>query len=336
MVFSHQYKMLKEEDKGEEEGNFAIGLEDGGGNILYLSHAHSDHLRSPKKKKGIIASKESVDLANWKEKYKNSSENIPEIISHKDIKLLNAGHILGSTQLMAETTEGTLVYTGDFKLRDGLTTKGAEVRECDTLIIESTYASPEISFPDYRIVYSEIENWVRKNRESILLFGGYSLGKSQEIIKILNDYCGITPLVHEKVEHFCRIYEKHGIKLNRIPLGTREAEEIMRDSFVAVMPQRTVNRRFAYRLSFAHNKEVLCAVASGQILMRPMSIDKGFVLSDHADFDDILNYIEEADPKQIFCIHGDEERLSKELRKRGRKAMPYSYFDSSQRRLRIL
>ena len=323
MVFSHQYKLLKDED-------FAIGLEHGSGNVLYLSHAHSDHLRSPRKKKGVIASRESVDLANWKERYGS------EVLSHKDITLLNAGHILGSTQLMAETTEGTLVYTGDFKLRSGLTTKRADVKECDTLLIESTYASPNVSFPEYGFVYSEIENWVRKNRDSILLFGGYSLGKSQEIMKILNEYCGITPVVHEKVEHFCRIYEKYGVKLDRLLLGSKESEEIMRDAFVAVMPQRIVNRRFAYRLSFAHNREVLCAAASGQILMRPMSIDKGFILSDHADFHDILNYVEEAHPKQIFCLHGNEERLSKELRKRGHNAMPYSYLASSQRRLRIL
>ncbi|MFA5382940.1 MAG: MBL fold metallo-hydrolase RNA specificity domain-containing protein, partial [Candidatus Micrarchaeia archaeon] len=67
---------------------------------------------------------------------------------------------------------------------------------------------------------------------------------------------------------------------------------------------------------------------------RPMSIDKGFLLSDHADFNDILNYIEQAEPKQIYCAHGNEYLLSKELRKRGYNAMPYSNLDSSQRRLR--
>jgi putative mRNA 3-end processing factor len=65
-----------------------------------------------------------------------------------------------------------------------------------------------------------------------------------------------------------------------------------------------------------------------------MSIDKGFLLSDHADFNDILNYIEQAEPKQIYCAHGNEYLLSKELRKRGYNAMPYSNLDSSQRRLR--
>ncbi|MFA5382803.1 MAG: hypothetical protein WC356_06560, partial [Candidatus Micrarchaeia archaeon] len=285
MVYSHQHSILLDED-------IKIGLENSGGNILYLSHAHSDHLRSPRKKKGVIVSKESFDLANWEERYN------PIRLNPKGITLFNAGHILGSTQLMAETNEGLLVYTGDFKLRDGLTTKGAEIRNCDTLIIESTYAQPGIVFPEYGSVYAEISNWVKRNKHNTLLFGGYSLGKSQEIIKILNDYCGVIPLVDEKVEYFCKIYEKHGIKLNRILLGTREADEVMRDPFVAVMPQRIVNRRFAYKLSYALNREVLCAVASGQFLMRPMSIDKGFLLSDHADFNDILNYIEQAEPKQ--------------------------------------
>ncbi len=323
MVYSHHYTTLVDDE-------IAIGLEKSIGDVLYLSHAHSDHLRSPRKKKGVIVSKESFDLANWGEKYN------PVRLNPKGIKLLNAGHILGSTQLMAETDKGTLVYTGDFKLRDGLTTKKADVKNCDTLIIESTYAQPGISFPECESIYAEMANWIRKNNQSTLLFGGYALGKSQEIIKILNNYCGVTPLVDEKVEHFCKIYEKHGIKLDRILLGTREANEIMRDPFIAVMPQRTVNRRFAYKLSYAHNREVLCAVASGQVLMRPMSIDKGFLLSDHADFNDILNYVEQADPKQIFCAHGDGNVLSKELRKRGYNAMPYSYLDSSQRRLRTL
>ncbi|MCC7552855.1 MBL fold metallo-hydrolase [Candidatus Micrarchaeota archaeon] len=323
MVYSHQYATLL-------DSQMEIGLEQSRGDVLYLSHAHSDHLRSPRKKKGVIVSKESYELANWKEKYD------PIIINPKGIKLLNAGHILGSTQLMADTNEGRLIYTGDFKLRDGLTTKKAEVKECDTLIIESTYAQPGISFPEYESVYYEIYNWVRKNKQSILLFGGYSLGKSQEIIKILNTYCNITPIVDKKVDQYCRIYEKYGIKLDRLLIGTNEANEVMRDSFVAVMPQRIVNRRFAYKLSFAYNREVLCAVASGQILMRPMSVDKGFLLSDHADFNDILTYIEQAKPKQIFCAHGNEYLLSNELRKRGHNAKPYSYLDSSQRLLSTL
>lgn len=323
MVYSHQYSTLL-------DSQIEIGLEQSRGDVLYLSHAHSDHLRSPRNKKGVVVSKESFDLSNWKERYN------PKILNPKGIKLFNAGHILGSTQLMAETNQGLLIYTGDFKLKDGLTTKKAEIKECDILIIESTYAHPEILFPDYESIYYEISNWVKRNDQSTLLFGGYSLGKSQELIKVLNNYCGVIPIVHEKVEHFCKIYEKYGIKLDRVLLGTKEADEIMRDPFVAVMPQRLVNRRFAYKLSYAHNREVLCAVASGQFLMRPMSIDKGFMLSDHADFNDILTYIEQARPKQIFCAHGNETQLSKELRKRGHNAMPYSYLESSQRRLSTL
>ncbi len=294
-------------------GGTKISLDTPSGEMCYVSHAHGDHVSALRLSKPIIASEETLALRAHK-----ASPH-----SHPRVKLMNAGHILGSTQLFAELDGGTFAYTGDFKINDGLTTKGAEVRQCDSLLIESTYGSPEFRFPKREGVFDDMEKWVKSHPEAIRVFGGYSVGKAQEIIKFLNVRCGIAPVVDRKIEQMCAVYEKYGVKLDRIPTGTPEADEVMRSAFVAVMPHQLVNYAFAEKLAEAHNRKVLTALATGWAMKYAYSVHRLFPLSDHADFYDVLEYVVRASPKMIFCCHGDSKGLAAELRKRGFNAQGY-------------
>ncbi|MCX6776421.1 MAG: hypothetical protein NTY73_00380 [Candidatus Micrarchaeota archaeon] len=302
-------------------GGTDIALDGCGRANCFVSHAHSDHVSALRSSgKSILASEETLALAG------HSGD-----ISHfkcdgVKVKLLNSGHILGSKQLRAECNGESFLYTGDFKLHDSLTMKGAEVENCDVLLMESTYGSPEMVFPERDFVYSCMARWVRSNLErgAIVMLGGYSIGKAQELVKLANEYLGIAPVVESNIEKACSVYEKFGTKLDRIPVRTDEAEEIMKHEFLSIVTPPSASRSFCSKLEGIYNRKVVCAVASGWALRFAYSADRAFPLSDHADFNQLIEYAERSSPKRIYCTHGETIRLASELRKRGYDAKELS------------
>jgi len=286
--------------------------------VAFVSHAHSDHisaLKNPHKK--ILASDETVALSNASNSRISSLDGLR-------LSLLPSGHMLGSSQLRVEWDSQSFTYTGDFKLGESLTAKKAEVKETEKLLIEGTFGNPANKFPARGEVYDSISKFISRNYNAghIVLLGGYSLGKAQELVAIANKYCSLKPVVSESIDRACRVYARFGVRLDSAVIGSPEADELMRSNFVAVMPMHTVNFDFATRLSRAHRRSVYSAVATGWASSMKFPVDEAFPLSDHADFPQLLEYIETAKPKEILCCHGNEERLSKELRSRGWNARP--------------
>ena len=285
----------------------SVGLDCSKGDVSFLSHAHGDHTGGLKRKETLISSEETLALGALS----------AQPHSGNGFSLLDAGHILGSRQFFAEADGSSFLYSGDFRLKDGIFGKGAELREADHLVVECTYGSPGFRFPDPFEVYDQISKWVSSNNDSILLMGAYNLGKAQEVIRVLNKYSSITPVVTPEAEHFNKVYEKFGHKLDRAVVGTEEAEEIMRGGFIAVVPTRLARRSFASRLSSAFGRRVLTAAVTGWVLSHRVNADARFPLSDHSDFHDIISYVEAVNPRKIDFVHGEGALLGKELRRRG-------------------
>ena len=286
-----------------------IALDHGDGDISFISHAHSDHLNGVRRKEKVIASDETIELAGLKA----SNHSMPKV------KLTNAGHILGARQIVVEQDGYKSVYTGDICMRPSLTTEPATIEQCDRLIIEATYGDPFYKFPDYYDVCDQIAEWIKQNHEKRnvnVLIGCYELGKAQEMIKLLNDYCGIAPLVNDKMHDFSKVYEKYGIKLDRLLIGSEEAEEAMKKPFVALVPMRNGKRYFARRLAEAFDRETLVCVSTGWAMRYGFNVDKSFPLSDHADHYDLKQYIEESGAKEVEFFCGDGSSLI------GKKANP--------------
>lgn len=281
-----------------------IALDHSDGDISFVSHAHGDHISGVKKKERILASEETIALGSL------SGKNTPI----KGAKLLEAGHILGSKQLFLESDGKSIVYTGDLRIRPSILFKGAETRECDKLIIESTYGDPRFRFPEYFEIYEQISKWVKGNPGCNLLIGGYALGKSQELIKILNSF-GVCPVVDKNIERFNSIYSDFGVHLDRAVVGTDAAEELMKKPFVGVVEMKRAKRYFAKKLEQAFERKTLVAVATGWASHFSYDTDAAFLLSDHADFYDLLGYIEAVNPKEIEFVHGDGAHLKKYLEK---------------------
>lgn len=275
-----------------------IALDRPGGDVSFLSHAHSDHTSGLRRQPRIIASAETLELAGLD----------AELATVQNAKLLDAGHILGSRQLLVDSGGVRTAYTGDISLKPNVFGWKAEIPQCDRLIMEATYGDPSYVFPPHGEVRGMISRWVRGNDSANLLIGCYELGKAQELIRMLNEE-GVAPVITGKAAEFSSVYAKYGVRLDFIAVGTPEAEEALPRRFVALLPMAKAKRRFALRLAQAFGRDTLCAVATGWALHHRFDADAAFPLSDHADFNDLVSFVEQSGARDVEFFCGDGSKV---------------------------
>ncbi len=285
----------------------SLALDDASSELCFVSHAHSDHTAAFLKKRKIIASDETFVLMGREP----SSHSLPSV------KLHPAGHMLGARQLSAETDGSRFVYTGDFALHDSYTARAAPILQCDTLMIDTTYCLPHLRLPNRWQTIDSIRKFVLQNERSIVVFGAYVRGKTQELARLLNAECGMAPIVSAPAAKICSCYEECGLKLDYLAAGTAEAEEAMHSPFVAIMPPSMVDFDFGARLSEAFGRQVKTAVATGWASVSRFPVDAAFPFSDHADFRDTMRYIYESGAKKVICANSGEEEAAQYLRSLG-------------------
>jgi putative mRNA 3-end processing factor len=284
-----------------------------------ISHAHSDHIRNHGV--GVHVTQATAELGNLKginkmEYGKSARWNEFELSAH------DAGHILGSAQFRVYDGKESVVYTGDFKLQESLLFNGGEIVDADTLILESTFGTPEFRFPPREEVYSNMENWVKSNYENgrIVVLGGYRMGKAQELTKLVSESCGITPIVHPSIDNVNWIYESYQTKLGEWVSGeSEEASGMMRDgSFVFITAPHRISHSLLEAMRVQFGRKVVSAVATGWAML-PFTrngADRMFPLSDHADYPQLMEYVEESNPKRVLTHHGYAEELARRIWKK--------------------
>lgn len=268
--------------------------------ISFLSHGHLDHVQVIKKGTTVIATDPTFDLAaKSKKKFVRAK---PSDID-KTIRLHDAGHILGSSQISVDSDGKRVLFTGDIKAGESIFFKGADIPEADMVIMDGTYNHPDYVFPNYFETVRKIGKWITNNDYKIRIIGGYPIGKTQELIKIINDYGYETPVISKNSEAYTKVYVKHGIKLNYVVTGTEEADEIMKKPFVAIVPPRKSNIFFARKLRYAFDRPVVSATVTGWTLKFKYNSDVVFPLSDHSDYNEIWKFIEGTGAKDVrfFC-----------------------------------
>jgi hypothetical protein len=166
-----------------------------------------------------------------------------------------------------------------------------------------------------------MRDFVKMHEDSIVVFGAYTRGKSQELAKFLNEECYIAPIVNAPAAKICAYYEKCGVKLDYIAAGTEEAEEAMKHPFVAIMPSSMVNFQFGASLAEAFGREAKTAVATGWASVSKFPVDAAFPLSDHADFKDTMRYIYESGASKVICANSNCENSAEYLRSIGINAV---------------
>jgi len=211
----------------------------------------------------------------------------------------------------------TLLYTGDFRLRPSWTAEEAEVPKVDGLIMESTYGSPDWRFPSRDELGSrllELVDDIQARRRTPVVMA-YSLGKAQEAVHFLVK-SGRRVVVHPVVAAICEIYVRHGVDLGAYEVASDQstffstAAKDLNGAILVIPPHM---RREIDAVPRAETINL-----SGWALKDDwrMRADHGLPLSDHADFDELLELVERADPKVVWVTHGSA-KFAKELRARG-------------------
>ena len=187
--------------------------------------------------------------------------------------------------------------------------------------MESTYGKPEYVFPSAKQVCQEIAGWVDKTLEAghSVVLGGYALGKAQELVKLLNEHCGLSPLVNDSVASVCSEYNRFGSGLQYVLSSSEEGQRALKHSFVAVLPHHQVQPGLAGELEGFCGRKVLTALATGWAHRSRglYGVDKAFTLSSHADFAGLVQFVQEANPRKVYCNHGFSAEFAAQLRKRG-------------------
>lgn len=271
--------------------------------LAVISHAHSDHLRAHVK---LIATGPTVDMA--KLNYKRVDATVLDYhqkieIGPATVELAPAGHMLGSAQVIVNWEGEKIVYTGDFKLEENLTCGKAEIHRCDVLLIDTTYGRPRYQFPPLSEVREMLLDFVKKTLASGItpLILAYNIGKSQEAMKILGDE-GYEMEVYQKAYNAAQVYIKHGIDLKNIyPLP----EKPTRGRVVVMAPGV-----LRYLSTYGWGRFKTCFLSGWTLDKRYGALGGngyGIPFTDHAGFDDIVRYVEEAKPRRIFTLFGPPE-----------------------------
>jgi len=290
---------------------------------IFITHAHYDHSRgfsfkncekvSTKETKEIVAAY-GKKISDWKPLKISNSIKIDnlEVVSH------NAGHVLGSALYEVITPEVNLVYTGDLQFKDSFTLEGAEPVSCDILIIESTFGLESFRFPDRETLAHEMVHWALKTIRSgkIPTFKADSLGNSQEVTKAFNMYSDLPVTVHWKVGQINEIYRNNGQVLGFFDARSEEASAMTSSGECIFIVPKNVN--------LGQHPELETAFVSGWASWSK-KYKNAFALSDHADFDQLMEFINACKPGAVLTCFGGRfnQIFAKQVEKRlGIEARP--------------
>ena len=284
----------------------------------FVSHAHTDHIA---RHELALATPTTARLYQHRlgkrHRVLEMSFGLPIEFGSLRLTALPAGHCLGSAMLLAEDGEGSLLYTGDFKLDESATAEPAELPHADVLVMESTFGLPKYRLPPRAEVVAQLVEIVRNAlvAEKTPVIHAYPLGKSQEVTKLLTN-AGIPVLQHKAIYEISRIYEACGMSLGDFGLY---AGEPLAGHAVVTLP-RGMNE---FRL--ANLGRTVSIAPSGWAIDAQTKyrwgVDHALPLSDHADYDQLLETVRRVEPREIYCTHGPAEFVD-HLRDLGFNAFP--------------
>jgi putative mRNA 3-end processing factor len=287
-----------------------------------ITHAHADHARPGSR--SYLCARESRALLAARLGPETNIQALaygePLAINSVTLSLHPAGHVLGSAQVRLEMGGRTTVVSGDYKTAPDPTCAPLEPLRCDVFISECTFGLPIFKWPAAKDVFGEIGDWWRSNREqgkTSILFA-YALGKAQRILSALDPSIG--PIVtHGAIERVNRRYREVGIPLPDTTYVGDIEDKNQFDGALVIAPPSADHpawlRRFRNRSR---------AFASGWMRIRGnrrrRSVDRGFVLSDHSDWDGLVGTIEATGAERIGLTHGYSADMSRWLREKGHTA----------------
>lgn len=277
----------------------------------FVTHGHGDHAHTGMEE--YWCARESEPILKWR----LGEQNIHTMaygetrrFGDVTVSLHPAGHILGSAQVRVEHQGEVWVFTGDFKRDLDPTCTPFEVVTCDVFICEATFAFPVYAWPETREEISQILHWRAQCEEQgkAAILYAYGLGKSQRILAELNGLLSQPVLLHGAMTRGVEIYRQAGVALTPTELVLDLPAQTDFSGRLILAPPSAQDSAWTRR--FRHFEQ---ALASGWMQLRGnrrrRNLQRGFVISDHADWQSLVNTIRESGAKRVLATHGNTDAL---------------------------
>ena len=285
-----------------------------------VSHAHLDHLTS-----GGVMTPATRDIMRAR-LGRGEGHCVPygetTSVSGHEVRLLNAGHVLGSAMIQV----GDVLYSGDVNPEGGLTCGSAEPTPCETLILEATYGRSMFRFPPKAEVMEDLLGWVEAaTMEGPVAVGAYEFGKAQEIMALVQR-ARMQVVVTDKIAEISEVFTRHGNPLTFRRFSDLSPEE-RKGAYVFVVPRRMLKAPGSPEVRELKQAGGKTCFVSGWCtiynLKPSLDLDAQFPISDHADYEGLIEFAGACSPKRVYTCHGYNEDLAKGIRDRhGIEAIP--------------
>jgi DNA ligase-1 len=284
----------------------------------FVSHAHFDHLAGHRR---IVTSEGTRRLMAARLPGEREEIVLPfgkpyALRPDTELTLHPAGHIFGSAMLRLTREGESFLYTGDFKLRPGRSAEKCEPPRADVVVMETTFGLPRYLFPPTEEILAGIIGFCRQAIEDgeVPVLFGYSLGKSQELLSSLAA-AKLPVMLHPQTLKMTRIYEELGQQFPEYRSFTLTESA----GHVVVCPPQSNNSAWLRKIKPRRTAAITgWAIDPGAVYR--YQCDAAFPLSDHADFADLLRFVELVQPKRVYTVHGFTEEFARILRERGVEA----------------
>ena len=287
--------------------------------LSFISSATIDKFTPPEK---ILATPETIKFLEKKIKkpvvlacpyYR------PFALGNMQVELVPSGTMLGSSQIIVDKGDKTLLYSGDINLKKLPTTDPAYTKHCDVLIMKCRYGLKEYQFPSFEQSIKQVISFVEEamSTGSTPVLVSEPLGKTQDIIKALGDI-GYKLSLEKSIHKFTKAYEKLGIDLGEygpfkpsklkenviiIPANALQSDEIVRikKKKVAVIAESTEAEKLAIKSQF--------------------EADEVITLSNHADYDDLIEFVDSVKPEKVYLVEANATSFAESLTEKGYDAI---------------
>jgi len=284
-----------------------------------ITHAHSDHARPGSKR--YLTSKSGQQILQLR---LGTDQDIHSLAYGEQLQLGSvhlslhpAGHILGSSQVRIEHRGQVCVVSGDYKTTPSPTAEPFEVLRCHHFVSECTFGLPIYRWPHEQDVFTGIHNWWKaeqdRSRTCVLLV--YALGKAQRVLAGLDPAIGPI-LGHGAVLRLLPAYRQQNITFPPIEYAGLEQAKANRGRALVLAPPSASGSTWIRKFG-----PVSLAMASGWMqvrgLRRRKGLDRGFVLSDHADWNGLNHAIQNTGADRVWLTHGSTATMTRWLREKG-------------------
>ena len=286
-----------------------------------ITHGHADHARPGHR--AVLATPATLAIMRARMGQAGAGDQQQAILPGEavqqggvTVRLAPAGHVLGSAQVVLDWQGSRAVVSGDYKRQRDPTCAPFEPVPCDVFVTEATFGLPVFRHPPPEQEVAKLLRSLALFPERTHVVGCYALGKCQRLIRLLREAGWDRPIhIHGALATLCALYEELGVPLGDLRPATVANKAELKGAIVLAPPSATQDR-WARRLA-----DPVVAAASGWMRVRQRAKSRGIelpmVISDHADWDDLLATCTEVGAPEVWVTHGRDDALVHALAQRG-------------------